>query len=364
VEGLELTVRILVTGHHGYIGCSLVPMLVDRGHDVVGLDSYLFAGCTLGPEPIQVPGIACDIRDVRPEMFEGFDAVVHLAALSNDPLGDIDSDLTMDINHRGTVRVAQAAKDAGVERFVFSSSCSLYGAHGDAPIDESAEFLPVTPYGQSKVQAERDLVDLADEGFSPVFLRNATAYGYSARLRGDLVVNNLVGYAVATGEIRMKSDGTPWRPLVHIDDIALAMVAAVEAPRDQVHLMAFNIGRTEENYRIREVATIVGEVVPDCRVTFADGAGPDKRNYRVSCDRAVAQLPGYEPTWTVRAGVEQVYDAYLRYGLDLDDLVGVKLSRLAHIRACLDDGALDRSLRWIPGRHPQIDDLDEGALRA
>jgi nucleoside-diphosphate-sugar epimerase len=356
--------RILVTGHHGYIGCSLVPMLLGRGHQVVGLDSYLFAGCTLGPEPSPVPSIACDVRDVRPDQLDGFDAVIHLAALSNDPLGDIDADLTMDINHGGTVRVAQAAKAAGVERFVFSSSCSLYGAHGDAPIDEHAEFLPVTPYGQSKVQAERDLFDLADERFSPVFLRNATAYGYSARLRGDLVVNNLVGYAVTTGEVRMKSDGTPWRPLVHIDDIAVAMVAAVEAPREQVHRMAFNIGRTEENYRIREVATIVGDVVPGCEVTFAEGAGPDKRNYRVSCDRAVASLPGYRPTWTVRAGVEQVYAAYLEHGLELDDLVGPKLSRLAHIRACLDDGSLDRSLRWVAGRRPQIDDLDEGAVRA
>ena len=356
--------RVLVTGHHGYIGCSLVPMLLERGHQVVGLDSYLFAGCTMGPEPVAVPSFACDIRDVTPEHFEGIDAVVHLAGLSNDPLGDLDADLTFDINHRGTICVAEAAKAAGVGRFVFSSSCSLYGAHGDAPIDESAEFLPVTPYGQSKVQAEHDLRALADGGFSPVFLRNATAYGFSARLRGDLVVNNLVGYAVSTGEIRMKSDGTPWRPLVHIDDIALAMVAALEAPRDRVHLAAFNIGRTSENYRIREVATIVGEVVPDCLVTFADDAGPDKRNYRVSCDLAETQLPGYEPTWTVRAGVEQVYAAYLEHGLTLDDLVGPRLSRIAHIRAALAEGSLDGSLRWVPDREPEIDDLQEGALRA
>jgi nucleoside-diphosphate-sugar epimerase len=356
--------RVLVTGHNGYIGCSLVPMLVERGHEVVGLDSNLFAGCTLGPEPVAVPSVVADIRDVGPEVFDGVDAVVHLAALSNDPLGDLDAELTFDINHRGTLQVAAAAKAAGVERFVFSSSCSLYGAHGDEPIDETAEFLPVTPYGRSKVLAEQDLVAMADDRFSPVFLRNATAYGYSSRIRGDLVVNNLVGYAVVVGEVRMKSDGTPWRPLVHIDDISLAMVAAVEAPRDRVHLAAFNIGRTEENYRVREVAEIVADVVPGCSITFADGAGPDKRNYRVSCDLAVEQLPGYEPTWTVRAGVEQVHTAFVTHGLELDDLVGPRLSRIAHIRAALDDGRLDRSLRWAPGNRPAIDDLDEGAVRA
>lgn len=357
--------RILVTGHDGYIGCSLVPMLLGRGHEVVGLDSYLFAGCTLGPEPAPIEAIIGDVRDVTAAHLAGFDAVVHLAGLSNDPLGDVDPDLTFDINHRGTVAVAQAAKAAGVERFVFSSSCSLYGAHGDAPIDESAEFLPVTPYGHSKVLAEHDLRAMADDSFSPVFLRNGTAYGVSARLRGDLVVNNLVGYAVSVGEVRLKSDGSPWRPLVHIDDISAAMVACVEAPRDKVHAEAFNVGRTEENYRIREVAEIVSSVVPGSTVTFADGAGPDKRNYRVCCDRLAERVPEFQPTWTVPAGVEQLHDAFVEHGLDLDDLVGPKLSRIAHIRAELASGRLDPSLRWtVPPPIADADPLGEESCRA
>ncbi|NLD77822.1 MAG: SDR family oxidoreductase, partial [Acidimicrobiales bacterium] len=228
-------------------------------------------------------------------------------------------------------------------------SCSLYGAQGDAPIDESADFLPVTPYGKSKVLAEADLTALADDDFSPTFLRNATAYGMSARLRGDLVVNNLVAYAVDIGEVRMKSDGTPWRPLVHIEDISAAMVATIEAPRDAIHLEAFNVGRTEENYRIREVATMVAEIVPDCTVTFADGAGPDIRNYRVDCDYILEKLPGFEPTWTVAAGIEQLYKAYVEHEVDLDDITGPRLSRIAHIRGSLAEGALDPTLRPVNG---------------
>lgn len=348
--------RILVTGHHGYIGSALVPMLTARGHDVVGLDSFLFAGCTLGPDVEPVETVVADIRDVTVDQLGGFDAVVHLAGLSNDPLGDIDADLTYDINHRGAVHVAEMAKQAGVERFVFASSCSLYGAHGDAPIRESADFLPVTPYGHSKVLAERDLTALADDTFSPVFLRNATAYGMSARLRGDLVVNNLVGYAITVGEVRMKSDGTPWRPLVHIEDISAAMVASLEAPRELVHTEAFNVGRTEENYRISEVAAIVADVVPNSSISFAEDAGPDKRNYRVDCDRIANRLPGFQPTWTVRAGVEQLHQAYLDHQLTLDDLTGPRLSRIAHVRAALEDGRLDASLRWTPGSAPDPTD--------
>ncbi|ABD10940.1 nucleoside-diphosphate-sugar epimerase [Frankia casuarinae] len=337
--------RILVTGHDGYIGTRLIPLFRAAGHDVVGLDSGLFSGCTLGPDPDFVPALKLDIRDVRPSQLEGYDAVVHLAGISNDPLGDLNPAVTYDINARGTLLVGRAAKAAGVPRFVFSSSCSLYGAHGDAPIDESAEFHPVTPYGESKVIAERELAELADDDFSPVFLRNATAYGVSPRLRGDLVVNNLTGYAVTTGEVYLKSDGTPWRPLVHIEDIARAMLAVCEAPREKIHLKAYNVGRSAENYRIRDVAAIVEEVVPGGRVVFADTAGPDKRNYRVDCDRIAEEIPGFRPVWTVRKGVEELYLAYVAAGLTKEELIGSRFQRIQRIQQLMADGLLDVTLR-------------------
>jgi nucleoside-diphosphate-sugar epimerase len=338
--------RVLVTGHDGYIGTVLVPLFQAAGHDVVGLDSCPFSDCVFGHDVEPVKAIRKDLRDVTPEDFDGFDAVVNLAALSNDPLGDLNPDCTYDINHRASVRAATAAKQAGVPRFLMSSSCSLYGAHGDLPIDESAAFHPVTPYGESKVLVERDVSALADDTFSPTFLCNATAYGVSPRLRGDLVVNNLVAYACTIGEARMKSDGTPWRPLVHIDDIVRAFLAVAEAPRELVHDEAFNVGRTTENYQIRDVAQIVEEAVPGSRVTFAEGASPDTRNYRVNCDRIEQVLPAYQPAWTVRAGVEQLYKAYVRYGLTEAMLHGGRLQRIARIRELLDAGRLSPDLRW------------------
>ncbi|MBW3578480.1 MAG: SDR family oxidoreductase [Actinobacteria bacterium] len=338
--------KVLVTGHHGYIGCVLVPLLQEAGHEVVGLDSYLYEGCTVGPDVDDIPSLRMDVRDVTVDHVRSYDAVIHLAAISNDPVGDLNPACTYDLNYRGSVTLAKAAKAAGVERFLFSSSCSLYGAGGQEVLDETAEFFPVTPYGQSKIMSEHDISALADDDFSPTFLRNATAYGFSARLRGDLVVNNLVGYALLTGEVLMKSDGTPWRPLVHIEDISHAVLAILDAPRELVHNEPFNVGRTEENYRIRDVARIVEEVVPDSMVTLADTAGPDMRNYRVSCDKLARTLPEYQPTWTVRAGAEQVYEGYLQYGLTREQFDGPDLMRIEHVKELIGSGRLDDMLRW------------------
>jgi nucleoside-diphosphate-sugar epimerase len=339
--------RVLVTGHNGYIGCSLLPLLRAAGHEVVGLDNYLFETCTFGPDLPDVPSLRKDVRDVELADLDGFDAVIHLAAISNDPVGDLNPDATYSINHRAASRLARLAKEAGVERFLFSSSCSLYGAAGDDVLDEDATFNPVTPYGESKLLVENDLRELADDDFSPTYLRNATAYGLSARLRGDLVVNNLTGYAFTTGEVLLKSDGSSWRPLVHIEDISRAFVAILDAPRELIHNEPFNVGRTEENYKIRDVATIVGEVVPGSRVAFADGASPDIRNYRVNCDKIAETLPSFQPVWTVRKAVEELYEAYLANGLELDDFLSRRFMRIKHVREMQEEGVLDDSLRRL-----------------
>ena len=338
--------KVLVTGHDGYIGTVLVPLLLDAGHEVTGLDSRLFRGCAFEPDRAPARAQDVDTRDATAAHLEGHDAVIHLAAISNDPLGDLNPDCTYDINHRATMHVAELAKAAGVQRFLFSSSCSLYGAQGDAPIDESGEFNPVTPYGETKVLCERDLHAMADDGFSPTYLRNATAYGVSPRLRGDLVVNNLTGFAYTTGEVFMKSDGTPWRPLVHVEDISRAFVALLGAPRDVVHDEPFNVGATAENYQIRDVAKIVEEVVPDSRIALADSAGPDLRNYRVNCDK-LADAVDFECLWTVRLGVEQLYAAYQAVGLTLDDLEGSRYLRIARVKELLADDRIDTDLRWV-----------------
>ncbi len=338
--------RVLVTGHHGYIGTVLTPLLTQAGHEVVGLDSDLYAACVYGDWEDTIPSIHKDIRDVELADLKGFDAVLHLAGLSNDPLGDLNPDLTEQINYHASVQLAELAKKAGVERYIFSSSCSNYGAAGDDMLDEHSTFNPVTPYGKSKVMVEQEVSRMADKNFHPTFLRNATAYGVSPFLRFDLVLNNLVAWAYTTGKIYMKSDGTPWRPIVHIEDISRAFVAALNAPVDVIHNEAFNVGRTSDNYRIRELAEIVAETVPGCEVSFAPNAGPDKRNYRVNCDKIQQVLPEFKPQWDARRGAKELYTSYCKLGLDLDDFEGPRYKRIAHIKQLLSDGSLTNDLRW------------------
>jgi nucleoside-diphosphate-sugar epimerase len=338
--------RILITGHKGYIGTVMAPLLADAGHEVVGLDSDLFEQCTFGEAPREFPSIRKDLRDVVAGDLKGFEAVIHLAGLSNDPLGNLNPDLTYDINHHASVRLALLAKEAGVKRYLFSSSCSTYGAAGDRILDETAEFNPVTPYGRSKVLVEQEVSQLASPEFSPVFLRNATAYGVSPRLRFDLVLNNLTAWALTTGRVFIKSDGTPWRPIVHIEDISLAFLAALEAPRELIHNQAFNVGRSEENYQIRDLAEIVKETVPGCTIEFAADAGPDKRCYRADFSRIAKVLPAFQPKWDARRGARELYEAYKKVDLRVEDFEGVRYKRIDHIQGLLASGRLNSDLRW------------------
>jgi len=338
--------RVLVTGHLGYIGTLLTRMLVDEGYEVCGIDSDLFRRCTFCEGIVDVPTICADIRDIGADAVRGFDAVVHLAALANDALGDLDPEMTLDVNYRATVRLAELCKGVGVERFIFSSSCSNYGAAGEEVLTEESPFRPVTAYGQSKVLAEEALSEMAADGFSPTILRNATCYGVSPRLRFDLVLNNLVAWGVTTGKILLKSDGSPWRPVAHVEDVCRAFIAVLEAPTELVHNEAFNVGRTSENYRIGELARIVAETMPQCGVEFADGASPDKRCYRVNCDKIARRLKDFRPQWDARRGAEQLCATFKSKGLALEEFEGTKYKRVSHLRKLMEDGIVGSDLRY------------------
>jgi nucleoside-diphosphate-sugar epimerase len=338
--------KVLVTGHKGYIGTVMVPMLLAAGHEVVGLDSDLYQNSTFsaGLEPIFE--LNKDVRDIEARDLRGLDAIIHLAALSNDPLGNLDPQLTYEINYLASVRLAKLAKQVGVERFLFASSCSIYGAAGQEKVNEQASFNPVTPYGHSKVLVEQDIAALADDDFSPTFMRNATAYGVSPRHRFDLVLNNLVAWAMTTGRVLIKSDGTPWRPIVHIEDISQACIVALNASREVIHNQAFNVGSTEENYQIRDIAEIVRQTVPGCEVEYAPGGEPDKRSYQVDFSKITRFLPEFKPQWTAQLGAKQLLDAYQHADLKLEDFEGSRYKRIDQIKQLLASSKLDASLRW------------------
>lgn len=337
--------KILVTGHNGYIGSVLAPMLIDAGHEVRGVDSYWFEHCRLFPFREDFDTARLDVRMITTGRLEGLDAVVHLAALCNDPMGDLNPRATEEINFRAAVELARLAKTAGVRRFVLASSCSLYGASDGTLIDEEAPFHPVSVYGRSKVLAERGLATLAGDDFSPVYLRFATAYGVSPKLRADLVVNNLVGYAVITGDVLLKSDGIAWRPLIHVEDIARAILAVCETPRELTHNQAYNVGSTEENYTVRDIADRVAAQVEGSRVRHADKRFRDARNYRVSCEKIQKTVTGFDPKWDLDLGIAQLENAFRRYAVAYADFVGARFERLPQLKAMVDRGELDQDLR-------------------
>ena len=341
--------RVLVTGHLGYIGTVLTPMLTAEGFEVAGVDSDLFRGCDFGSLPAQAPGARRDIRDVSAEDMRGFDAVVHLAALANDALAELDPKVAREVNCAATVRLAELCRKAGVARFIFSSSCSVYGAGGPDLLTEDSPLRPLTPYAESKAAAERALSELATDAFSPVCLRNATAYGVSPRLRVDLALNNLVAWGVTAGRIVLQSDGQAWRPQVHVEDLGRAFIAVLRAPREAIHNQAFNVAEPEGNYRIRQLADIASQEIPEARVETTAGAGADTRCYRVSCDKFFRLVKGFQPRWDVRRGVQQLSGAYMRAGLTADEFHGPRYRRLGWVCKLMGDGAIGADLRLRSG---------------
>jgi nucleoside-diphosphate-sugar epimerase len=337
--------RILLTGHKGYIGSRMLTRLLDRGLDVTGLDACYFEACTFGTPPPEIPEYRVDLRDVKPEMLQGFDAVIHLAGLCNDPLSEFNPQLTHDINNVASVQLAEMAKKAGVKRFVASSSCSVYGAAGDHLIDETAPMNPVTIYARSKRVAEVDTQALASDSFSPVFLRNATVYGNSPRLRLDLVLNDFVAAALTSGNILIKSDGTPWRPMVHIDDVCQAFLVALEAPRETIHNKVFNVGDNAENYRVSEMADIVTRVVPGSRIEYAAGGGPDKRCYRVDCS-LIRRETEFRAQWSAEKGAAEMFAAFQAAGMSQELYESPRFRRLQWTRKLINEGLLSDDLRW------------------
>lgn len=350
--------QVLVTGHEGYIGSELVPLLLAAGHEVVGVDTGYFreetaddGRWTAGDGSRSAVGslrsIQKDVRDLEESDLQGVDAVIHLAALSNDPMGNLSEEWTHEINHRASVRLARLSRQAGVSRFLFASSCSVYGqAEGDALVNEESPVHPLTAYAVSKVRTEEDIAKLADADFSPVFLRNSTAYGWSRRFRADLVLNNLAAWAYTTGEVRILSDGTPWRPLVHVEDIGRAFLALLTAPRTDVHNQVLNIGSSAQNYRVRDLAGFVQAALPDSRVSYAAGGSPDPRSYRVDFAKLNRLLPDYHPTWDACTGAQQLAAAYRRACLSQAEFTGPRYTRLAQLKALIDAGRLDGTLRW------------------
>jgi nucleoside-diphosphate-sugar epimerase len=339
--------RVLITGHNGYIGSVMVSIFQKAGVEVVGLDTFYFADGTLEPDIVRVPTIRKDIRDISPDDLTGFDAICHLAALCNDPIGDLNAHWTYDINHLASVQLATLAKQAGISRFLYSSSCSMYGsASPDDVLTETAPLNPLTPYAISKVRTEEDLHKLADSNFSPVYMRNATVYGASPRLRADVVLNNLTCWAYTTGKIRIMSDGTPWRPIVHVQDVASAFLAFLTAPIDKIHDQAFNIGVNGENYQVRDLAEIVRMTVPGCEVEYAGQGGSDPRNYRVDFTKVAEAIDTFKPAWNAQLGAQELYEAFQRARLTQEDFQGRKYIRLNQLKYLIETDCLDDTLRW------------------